>query len=75
MGAIFHESHSESVRLPGCGRPCFLGLGYSQNQVGGIDWLSLLSNAVVPAQILLLPFELFKTESESSFDALSQLGS
>ncbi|MBL6793770.1 MAG: hypothetical protein ISQ50_02870 [Synechococcus sp. BS307-5m-G36] len=36
---------------------------------------SLLSNAVVPAQILLLPFELFKTESESSFDALSQLGS
>ena len=75
MGAIFHESHSESVRLPGGGRPCFLGLGYSQNQVGGIDWLSLLSNAVVPAQILLLPFELFKTESESSFDALSQLGS
>lgn len=75
MGAIFHESHSESVRLPGGGRPCFLGLGYSQNQVGGIDLLSLLSNAVVSAQILLLPFELFKTESESSFDALSHLGS
>ena len=75
MGAIFHESHSESVRLPGGGRPCFMGLGYSQNQVGGIDLLSLLSNAVVPAQILLLPFELFKTESESSFDALSHLGS
>jgi hypothetical protein len=34
MGAIFHESHSESVRLTGGGRPCFLGLGCSQNQMG-----------------------------------------
>jgi len=74
MGAIFHESHLESVQLTGGGRPCFMGLGYSQNQVGGIDWLSLLNNAVVPAQILLLPSELFKTESHPSIKALS-LGS